>query len=250
MSILLGILGLIIGTFVILFGGGGAAIYLGILTGMLRLGAAAAASTSLITALPSLLIGAYSYTRQGKIDFKIGNQMLITAIPAVIIGSLGAHFIPNTVYTWLVGLILLVLGLNMLWQYFQTAHEKKAPSPTTYPRLKAGLYGGLGGLMVGVAGMSGGAVIIAGLFLLRLKAFRATATSTYVVAAMTIIGALFHTAAGQVNWQAGLPLMIGAILGALIAPRLALVLAKTRITNYLKPVIGILLAILGLKSLL
>ena len=51
---LLGLIGLVIGTFVILFGGGGAAIYLAILTGLFGLNAAKASSTSLVTALPSL----------------------------------------------------------------------------------------------------------------------------------------------------------------------------------------------------
>lgn len=83
-----------------------------------------------------------------------------------------------------------------------------------HARLQASLFGIFGGLMVGVAGMSGGAVIIAGLFLLGLKDFQATATSTYVLVFMTATGALFHIAGGQVEWAAGLPLMIGALVGA------------------------------------
>jgi uncharacterized membrane protein YfcA len=247
----LGIIGLIIGTFVILFGGGGAAIYLGILTGVFGLKASSAASTSLVTVLPCLFMGAWSYYRQGQIDFKIGNQMLLTAIPAVIIGSLCSSYIPDWIYKWIIGIILIVLGINMLVQYIRSLHSTdKHPSATKHSRLKAGLYGILGGLMVGVAGMSGGAVIIAGLFLLGLKAFNATATSTYVLVFMSTVGALFHIAGGQVDWQAGLPLMIGALIGAIIAPRLAIVLAKTKITDYLKPAIGVFLAILGVKSLI
>ena len=64
---LLGLIGLIIGTFVILFGGGGAAIYLAILTGLFGLNAATASSTSLVTALPSLIIGAIIAPRLAQI---------------------------------------------------------------------------------------------------------------------------------------------------------------------------------------
>lgn len=161
---LLLLIGLVIGTLVILFGGGGAAIYLGILTGL--------------------------------------------------------------------------FGINMLIQ--KQGHA----------RLQASLFGIFGGLMAGVAGMSGGAVIIAGLFLLGLKDFQATATSTYVLVFMTATGALFHIAGGQVDWAAGLPLMIGALVGAIIAPKLAQLLAKTKITKYMKPTTGVLLILLGAKSLL
>ena len=69
----------------------------------------------------------------------------------------------------------------------------------SYARLQASLFGIFGGLMVGVAGMRGGAVIIAGLFLLGLKDFQATATSTYVLVFMTATGALLHIAGGQVT---------------------------------------------------
>ncbi len=245
--LLLGLIGLIIGTFVILFGGGGAAIYLAILTALFGLNAATASSTSLVTALPSLMIGAASYYHQRQINTKIGNQMLITAIPAVVIGALLSRYIPAKIYKWLIGILLVVLGINMLL-------KKKSPSveavkKTQYASLEAGLYGILGGLMVGVAGMSGGAVIIGGLFLLGLQDFQATATSTYVLVFMTITGAIFHIADGRVDWSAGLPLMIGAILGACIAPKLAQILAKTKITHYMKPTIGILLILLGIKSL-
>ncbi|MFN1208389.1 TSUP family transporter, partial [Enterococcus lactis] len=75
------VFGVAVGMLTILLGGGGGAIYLGILTGVIGLNAANAASTSLVTSLPPLIIGAISYYRQGKIDVKIGNQMLIAALP-------------------------------------------------------------------------------------------------------------------------------------------------------------------------
>ena len=245
---LLGLIGLIIGTFVILFGGGGAAIYLAILTGLFGLNAATASSTSLVTALPSLIIGAISYYHQRQINTKIGNQMLMTAIPAVIIGALLSKYIPAQIYKWLIGIVLVVLGINMLLK--KKTQTVATVKKTQYARLQAGMYGILGGLMVGVAGMSGGAVIIGGLFLLGLQDFQATATSTYVLVFMTITGAIFHIADGRVDWIVGLPLMIGAIIGAVIAPRLAQILAKTKITCYMKPTIGVLLVLLGVKSLL
>ncbi len=102
-AVFLIIIGLIVGTFVILFGGGGAAIYLGILTGIVGLNGSTAASTSLVTVLPSLILGVWTYYRQGTIKTRLGNQMLITAIPAVIIGSLISSYIPDNLYKWIIG---------------------------------------------------------------------------------------------------------------------------------------------------
>lgn len=146
-SIILGMIGLLIGTLVILFGGGGAAIYLGILTGLFNLSAASASSTSLVTALPSLIIGAESYYRQGKINTKIGNQMLQAAIPSVVLGALAAHIIPTNFYKWLIGIILILLGINIL---IQKNNHSTTIYHQTHARLQASLFGILGGLMVGV----------------------------------------------------------------------------------------------------
>lgn len=247
--IYLGVIGLIIGTIVILFGGGGAAIYLGILMGLFGLKDSAAAATSLVTVLPSLMVGAWSYYRQGQIDTSVGNQMLISAIPAVIVGSLISGFIPESIYKWIVGLVLIVLGISMLIQRNKSVNENTETSGSQH-RLRAAMYGVLGGLMVGIAGMSGGAIIIAGLFILGLPAFKATATSTYVLVFTTATGAILHLAGGQVDWHAGLPLMIGALIGAVIAPMLSVKLAQTQMVKYMKPGIGIFLAILGVKSLM
>ena len=66
---------------------------------------------------------------------------------------------------------------------------------------------------------------------------------------MNIVGSLFHIGSGQVDWSVGLPLMIGAMLGALIAPQLALRLRHTKVAVYMKPVMAVLLIILGIKSI-
>ena len=135
--------------------------------------------------------------------------MLLTAIPAVIIGALVSKYIPAKIYKWLIGIVLIVLGI---------IRKKRKPQKQLRKR--------------------------------SLPDFQATATSTYVLVFMTITGAIFHIADGRVDWSADLPLMIGAILGAIIAPRLAQISAKTKITRYMKPTIGILLILLGAKSLL
>ncbi len=89
--LLLIVVGFIIGTIVITLGGGGAAFYLGILTTVFGLGPASAAATSLVTSFPSLLIGSYSYFRQHKIKVEVAWQMIIFAVPAVIVDLFCHH---------------------------------------------------------------------------------------------------------------------------------------------------------------
>lgn len=237
------ILGVIIGTVVIALGGGDAAFYLGILSGGFHLLPATAAATSIVTALPSLSIGSIIYTRQKRIDFHIGNQMLFASLPAVVVGSLLSPYIPNLIYTWLIGIILIFLGIKIFLKRKQTSQKK-------HSKYTAPLYGVIAGLMVGVAGLSGGGPILAGLLLLGLDTFRATATSTYVLVGMTAMRAIFHIIGGKVYWQAGVPLIIGAIIGAFLAPLLVKLLDKTKHPEYINYLIAVLLVIMGANSLL
>ena len=235
--------GLVIGTVIIAMGGGGGVFYLGILTAIFKLPPAEAAATSLITAIPSILIGVIGYWRQQKIDFHLGNQMLVASLPAVIVGALVSPYIPKLLYQWIIGLILIWLGCRILIK-----HERQNNQNSKWA---ARLYGVMAGLMVGIAGLSGGGPILAGLLILGENLFRATATSAYVLAGMCILGAVLHTTSGQVNWPVGIPLMIGAICGAVLAPQLMDVLSHSpKASKYLQPTIAVLLIVMGAKTIL
>lgn len=240
------VIGFLIGLLVLSTGGGGAALYLGVLTSLFHLSAPVAAATSIFTAFPSLVVGAIGHYKTGNIRFKIGNQMLIAAIPATIIGSLLSPYIPRDIYTWIVAIILIVLGLQILVQHF---FPNKNNKKSKYINLKASLFGIVSGLMVGVAGLSGGGPILAGLLILNLDMVRAVATSAYILVGTSAIGLIFHLN-GNINWSIGISLMIGAVLGALLAPKLLAKIDPVKFTTYVKPVIAVLIIVMGLKMVI
>jgi len=244
--IILLITGFLVGLLVISTGGGGAAIYLGLLTTVFHLAPASAAATSLFTAFPSLLVGAYGHYRTGQIQFKVGNQMLIAAIPATIVGALISPYIPTKTYTWLVAIILCLLGIQILINRF----SRQARKPVGHPNIQAVGYGILSGLMVGVAGLSGGGPIIAGLLVLGLDMIPAAATSAYVLVGTSLVGLLFHMSANNINWGIGVSLMIGAVIGAFCAPRLLMHVDPQKMNQYVKPFIGVLVIIMALKMVI
>lgn len=237
------ITGFLVGLLVISTGGGGAAIYLGLLTTVFHLAPGAAAATSLFTAFPSLVVGAYGHYRTGQIHFKVGNQMLIAAIPATIVGALLSPYIPLKIYTWLIAIILFLLGVQILVKRF-SPHKSR---PSQHQGLQAASYGVLSGLMVGVAGLSGGGPIIAGLLVLGLDMIPAAATSAYVLVGTTFVGLIFHMSASNVDWEIGVSLLIGAMLGAFCAPRLLMHADPQKLNQYLKPFMGILIIFMALK---
>lgn len=247
-QIILVLIGLLVGFIVIAMGGGGAAIYLGILTSGFGLSAVSAAATSLFTAIPALIVGAFSQYRSGNINFKVGNRMLISALPATIVGSLTSHYIPANIYTWIVALILMLLGIQVLWQTRSSKNDETQDASSSTS--KAVFFGILSGLMVGIAGLSGGGPIVAGLLLMGLDMIQAAATSAYVLVFNTLVGLLFHMSAGNINWNFGIYLMIGSVIGAAFTPFLLRKMGNpTRTNSILRPLMGIVLVFMGVKML-
>lgn len=242
-TVLLLIAGLLVGIFVISMGGGGGAIYLGLLASVFKISPISAAATSIVTALPSIFIGSWGYYRQKKIDFRLGNQMLIAAVPAVIVGALVAPYIPVHIYRMVIGIILIILGIRIF------VPNKQSSTPKTQSLVLASVYGVISGLMVGIAGLSGGGPVLAGLLILGLDTFEAVATSSYVLAGLSVVGAVMHLAGGNVDWQSGLPLMIGAAVGALIAPILMKHLSKSAHFGLVQLVMGVLIIFMGVNTM-
>ncbi|MEJ6399862.1 sulfite exporter TauE/SafE family protein [Nicoliella lavandulae] len=248
MFILLLVLGFIIGGFVIAMGGGGAAFYLGILTGLVHIAPASAAATSLFTALPSLCIGAYSHYRTGNMRFKFGNRMLIAAVPATIIGSIIAEFLDENIYKWLIFLVFLLLGLQVIWQSFHHHESKNTQMTAQLNPGKAYFFGTLSGLMVGIAGLSGGSPLVAGMLLMGLSMQEAAATSSYALIITSIVGILMHSTEGNIAWGAGIALMIGAIIGSALMPALLSRFNSRKVTKVLRPLMGAIMIIMAVTT--
>lgn len=246
--ILMIIVGLLVGVFVISTGGGGGAIYLGVLTAFFKLSPSSAAATSIVTALPALILGCYEYYRRHLIDFHLGVRMLIAAIPSILVGFWLAPFIPEKLYTVLIGLILIALGSQLFYRTYRT---KKLTSRRNESAGRASFgYGILGGLMVGIAGLSGGGPITSGLLILGAPLANASATSSFVLVGMSVVGTLLHLSSGNVDWSAALGLIIGSLAGAMMAPPMILwMTAKLQRAWIIKLLVAILIITMGVRTL-
>ncbi|MFC6181169.1 sulfite exporter TauE/SafE family protein [Lactiplantibacillus daowaiensis] len=235
--------GLAIGIFVSLIGGGGAALYLGVLTSQLGLATAVAVPTSLLVALPALFFGFLTQMRIKNVDFHVGNQMIIAAILGIIIGTIAGQYIPQTLYDWIVGTIFIIMGGMVLIKAIRHGGKKAANHQVWAARG----FGLLSGLMVGIGGLSGGATTAAGLAILGLTAVEAAGTATYVLTAMSAISLVGHLFTSTFAWQAGWLLMLGAIIGAVLTPLVIRRLDLDKVNRVLTPFLGLLIIYFGVK---
>lgn len=247
--LLMVIVGLAVGIFVISLGGGGGAIYLGVLTAIFQLSPGAAAATSIVTSLPALIMGSWSYYRRGLIDFSLGNRMMIAAIPSIFVGFFISPFFPERVYKIIIGAILAFLGAQLIYKVYRQTDNKQAGRVSA--KTASVLYGIMGGLMVGIAGLSGGGPITTGLLLLGASMAEASATSSYVLVGMSIVGAILHISGGNIDWHAAGGLIAGSLVGAFLAPPVVLwMTAKPNRARIVKLFMGVFIIVMGIRTAL
>ena len=243
LNLLVVVCGFLIGFFVISTGGGGAALYLGVLTGLCGLSAAHSVDTSLLTAIPALCFGALPFYRHSNINVKLARQFLYFALPTVIVASLLARYIPEKIYAPLIGLVLVVLGFQM---YFRKVRQTE---DIHVDRVKAAYYAILSGLMIGIGGLSGGGVIMAGLLAMGEDMLGTVATSSFILVWTSLIGAVMHMTGGGVSYFYALLLIIGSVTGALIAPRVLSRVNRATFDRIYKPVISLIVILMGLQMI-
>lgn len=153
------LIGFFAGMLIISLGGGGGAVYVGVLTGLCGIAPDVAASVSLATAIPTTLMGAFSHYRAGNVNIRLALYVLVGTAVGSVAGSLCSGLLPLRFYNMLTGLILLILALQMTWHciYPPKREIKDADSLTMQDKLKAMAYGLLGGVMSGLLGVTGGA---------------------------------------------------------------------------------------------
>jgi len=221
--IALPIVGFLIGILVIAMGGGGGAIYVGVLTLGFGLSPGLAASTSLATIIPTAIAG--------------------TFLSAVI---------PEAVYRYIFGGFLTLIGLQMGLTAIRrrrgtTEGTKKRPRGA---RLGAGAAFGLaGGLMAGLMGVSGGGPIVAGLVVMGCTSLESIGTSVFVLVGVAAAGFAAHAGIGVVDWRLAALLGAGTVSGAFVGPFLLGKIDKRRLERILMPVLAALIAITGILLL-
>lgn len=245
--IALPIVGFVVGLLIISLGGGGGAVYVGILTVFFNIPPGIAASTSLATTIPTTAVGTFSHWKAGNVNWHFGLTMLIGGVVGSVIGSLCSGFLSESLYNKVTGAILLLLAVQMLVSYLRKkgnvreANQIHKKSNT----VKAVCFGLLGGIMSGLVGLSGGGPIIAGLMILGCQALETVGTSVLVLFGIAVTGFITHLGIGSIDWKLVGLLTIGTVCGAFVGPVLLKRMDKKKLEKVLQPVLFIMIVVMG-----
>ena len=236
--------GLFVGTYGTMVGAGGGFLIVPMLLLVAHVPPAQAAGTSLAVIFLNATTGSLSYWRQGRVDFKSGIYLAVPTIPGSIAGAFVAARMSGRTFDVTFAILLLAVAALLLWK------PERAPMPeqpnavegeTHWWRIRRVIsdkyghvfryeYNVIWGLIIsfGVGFFSsilglGGAIIHipAMMYILAFPPHVAAATSHFILAISSLVGAGTHVALGHVLFVPAGLMGIGVIVGAQIGAAIA-----------------------------
>ncbi len=222
----------------------GAGLLVGLLYGLFGVGSAFATPllaligvpgmAAVVGPLPGLLpgsaTGAWTYSRSGKVDWRVARAAAIGAVPAAILGALASRVVGGPVLLVASGVTLLTVGVRVLRPARRVdaaaaeAHQAacaRRRANTLFVAFAAAGIGFLSGLLA-----NGGGFLLVPLFLLALglDMHKAAGTSLVVASTLTLPTLLTHAVIGDIDWTVAgffaLGLIPGVLAGSHLAPHL------------------------------
>jgi len=127
--------GLAIGVISGLTGVGGGVLVVPLLALGFGIGQRVAQGTSLIAILPTAAIGALTHQRSGNVDLRAASWMAAGGVPAALLGSALALWLPARALGGLFGVFLLVAATRM-WPTREQARRTSAPTDSPKPEAR------------------------------------------------------------------------------------------------------------------
>ena len=115
---------IVVATIAMSTGVGGAIFFSPIFLIALKLEPTVAIGTALITELFGFSSGLFAYLRLKLIDFKMGWQVLMFAIPAAVVGAVVADFFPGIVLKTIFGVGIIFVGTQIFTAWWGERREK------------------------------------------------------------------------------------------------------------------------------
>ena len=230
---LIGAAGLVVGVLYGLFGVGSA--FATPLLALLGVPGMAAVAGPLPALLPGSMTGAWSYSRDGKVDWWVAKRTIAGAFPAAIVGAVASQWVSGPLLVAVSGGVLLLIGIRVLRPV--AAEGDRRVWAHGHPGLliaSAVAIGFSSGLLA-----NGGGFLLVPLFLLAvgLDMNRATGTSLVVASALTIPTLITHAAIGDIDWAVSLGFALGLVPGAWVGAWAS----KRFATDQLRGAFGVLL---------
>lgn len=260
--ILLSPVAFLIGTIAAMTGVGGGVFMVSFLSLACDCSSHQAVGTSLATVVFTSLSSTMGYSRQGRIDYKVGLILTITTIPGAFVGAYLTNFITQELLGLIFGVFLFFVALSMISKldFYRFSiprmgkgwRRKIVDSDGALFEYDADVYKGLVlcffvGLSSGLLGIGGGSVMVPVLHLaMNFPMHITVATSMFIAIFTSISSATTHFSLGNVRSDYAMFLSVGVIFGA----QLGAYLSKRISGKNLRGIFGVVLLLLSVRMIL
>jgi uncharacterized membrane protein YfcA len=214
--------GLLIGTVVGVFGGGGAILTVPILVYALGQNVHQATTMSLLVVSGASAVGAWGQAREECVCWKHTKAFTPTALLGTLAGTSLNKLVGPTVLLLLFAVLMLLASIAT-WLKAGTARDAAAGTQCPPVQTVRVAVAGLGvGFLTGFLGVGGGFVIVPVLAVLLAMPMRgAIGTSLTIITVASLCGFVAHLAAGNtIDPSIAIPLAAGSVAGAVVGPKL------------------------------
>lgn len=177
------------------------------------------ASSSLIAVLATSLSSTLTYVRKKYINYRLGLQLALPAIPGSIIGGFFSNFVSLDYFKIYFAILLTSVGLYIFFKN-QIINKtlNRTPKPLFYLILIFGTFGA--GVISSFFGIGGGIIFVPILVIIyKLKMINASPTAQFTLLISTITGLLTHIILEHPDYSYGITLALGAFFGAQLGSR-------------------------------
>lgn len=201
-----------------LIGVGGGIVMTPVLTYM-GFSPAVIASSSLIAVFATSISSTLTYIRRKYINYRLGLQLALPAIPGSIIGGFLSNFISLEHFKIYFAVLLTSVGLYILFKNkIINKTLGRTPKPLFYFIIIFGTFGA--GLISSFFGIGGGIIFVPILIIIyKLKMINASPTAQFTLLISTITGLLTHILLEHPDYSYGIALALGAFFGAQLGSR-------------------------------
>ena len=236
--------GLVVGGYGTLVGAGGGFLIVPVLLLVWHLPPALAAGTSLTVVFLNAAVGSWSYAKQGRVDYRSGILLAIPTLPGSVAGAFLAKYFSGRAFDLIFAVLLFTVAVLLLWKPVGASEEgteKPVISDPRWWRMERSLqdrdghrfhyqynliYGLVLSFFVGflssILGIGGGIIHVPALIhMLGFPSHLAAATSHFILAISSLVGAGTHVALGNVLFGPAALMGIGVISGAQVGARIA-----------------------------
>jgi uncharacterized membrane protein YfcA len=260
--VFLALMGVLVGLVASMVGVGGGVFIVPILSVIFDFTSQKAVGTSLAVIIFTSLASTYAYSRQKRIDYKVGLVSAVSTIPGAVLGAYLTNLISSNLLGIVFSVFLILVAVHMAvnmripWPKAAKAsirwHRRLVDSDGKVFEYDADILLGsllafFGGFSSGLLGIGGGSVMVPILHLVANLPMHVTvATSMFIMIFTSAAGVLTHLQLGNVQLDYSACIAIGVVFGAQFGARIA----KKASGKMLKTVFSIVLLLVSVRLLL